>query len=88
MLHWSGEKFNQLKLKSLFWKSIEFFYNLQRYSEENNLKNLTLRFISVQNLFSSVKLYVGGWKNFDRDTEWRKNFKFPETATKKYKLMA
>lgn len=96
-LKWNGEKLDKLQNKKLFWPSIELFYNLQRYNERNNLKNFAL--IPIFNhglkhirydsfafyyLLSSIKLFKGAWKTFDRDTEWRKYFKFPETCTKKF----
>lgn len=96
-LKWNGEKFDKLQNKKLFWSSIELFYNLQRYNERNNLKNFELipifnhglkhiRYDSFafHSLLCGIVLYKGPWKTFDRDVEWRKYFKFPETVMKKF----
>lgn len=96
-LKWNGEKLDKLQNKKLFWSSMELFYNLQRYNERNGFKNFSLipifshglkhiRYDSFafHGLLCSLGLYRGAWTTFDRDAEWRKYFKFPETDSKKF----
>lgn len=96
-LDWNGEKFDKIQNKKLYWSSMKLFYNLQRYNERNNLKNFALipifkhglkhiRYDStgLYYMLCNLKLFKGSIKTFERDTEWRKYFKFPETRTKQF----